>query len=108
MLRRPVESAQYASHEFQRKLTAYGMRCSMSRKGNCWDNAPTESFFNSLKNERVHATRYRTHQDAKADLFEYIEVFYNRSRRHSSLGFVSPEQCLLDWIKAQQTKDAAA
>ena len=83
------------------------MRCSMSRKGNCWDNAPTESFFNSLKNERVHATRYRTHQDAKADLFEYIEVFYNRSRRHSSLGFVSPEQCLLDWIKAQQTKDAA-
>lgn len=100
--------SQYASHEFQRKLTAYGMRCSMSRKGNCWDNAPTESFFNSLKNERVHATRYRTHQDAKADLFEYIEVFYNRSRRHSSLGFVSPEQFLLDWIKAQQTKDAAA
>ncbi|WP_321900164.1 IS3 family transposase [Paraburkholderia heleia] len=100
--------SQYASHEFQRKLTAYGMRCSMSRKGNCWDNAPTESFFNSLKNERVHATRYRTHQDAKADLFEYIEVFYNRSRRHSSLGFVSPEQFLMDWIKAQKTKDAAA
>ncbi|HDR9488435.1 TPA: IS3 family transposase [Burkholderia aenigmatica] len=100
--------SQYASHEFQRKLSAYGMRCSMSRKGNCWDNAPTESFFNSLKNERVHATRYRTHQDAKADLFEYIEVFYNRSRRHSSLGFVSPEQFLRDWIKAQQTKDAAA
>ncbi|WP_373925250.1 IS3 family transposase [Burkholderia cenocepacia] len=68
----------------------------------------TESFFNSLKNERVHATRYRTHQDAKADLFEYIEVFYNRSRRHSSLGLVSPEQFLRDWIKAQQTKDAAA
>ncbi|MBR8258337.1 IS3 family transposase, partial [Burkholderia ambifaria] len=95
--------SQYASHEFQRKLAAYGMRCSMSRKGNCWDNAPTESFFNSLKNERVHATRYRTHQDAKADLFEYIEVFYNRSRRHSSLGFVSPERFLRDWIKAQQT-----
>ncbi|WP_321873401.1 IS3 family transposase [Burkholderia ubonensis] len=114
--RRPVPGAlchsdrgsQYASHEFQRKLAAYGMRCSMSRKGNCWDNAPTESFFNSLKNERVHATRYRTHQDAKADLFEYIEVFYNRSRRHSSLGFVSPERFLRDWIKAQQTKDAAA
>ncbi|RQR68743.1 IS3 family transposase [Burkholderia sp. Bp9010] len=100
--------SQYASHEFQRKLAAYGMRCSMSRKGNCWDNAPTESFFNSLKNERVHATRYRTHQDAKVDLFEYIEVFYNRSRRHSSLGFVSPERFLRDWIKAQQTKDAAA
>lgn len=67
------------------------MRYSISRKGSCWDNAPTESFFNSLKNERVHATRYRTHQDVKAGLFEYIEVFYNRSRRHSSLGFVSLE-----------------
>jgi putative transposase len=71
-------------------------------------NAPTESFFNSLKNERVHATSYRAHQDAAADLFEYIEVFYNRSRRHSSLGFVSPIQFLQNWIKAQQTKDAAA
>lgn len=100
--------SQYASHEFQRKLATYSMRCSMSRKGNCWDNAPTESFFNSLKNERVHATRYQTHQDAKTDLFEYIEVFYNRSRRHSSLGFVSPERFLQDWIKAQQTKGAAA
>jgi len=100
--------SQYASHDFQAKLAEYGMRCSMSRKGNCWDNAPTESFFNSLKNERVHATRYRTHQEAMADLFEYLEVFYNRSRRHSSLGFVSPVQFLQDWIKAQQTKDAAA
>jgi putative transposase len=100
--------SQYASHDYQRKLAHYGMRCSMSRKGNCWDNAPTESFFNSLKNERVHATRYRTHQDATSDLFEYIEVFYNRSRRHSSLGFVSPVQFLQDWIKAQQTKAAAA
>jgi len=100
--------SQYASHEFQSRLAAYGMRSSMSRKGNCWDNAPTESFFNSLKNERVHATRYRTHQEAKADLFEYIEVFYNRSRRHSSLGLVSPEQFLRDWIKAQLTERLAA
>lgn len=100
--------SQYASHEFQRKLAAYGMRGSMSRKGNCWDNAPTESFFNSLKNERVHAARYRTRQDAKADLFEYIEVFYNRSRRHSALGLISPKQFLQSWIKAQQTEVAAA
>jgi hypothetical protein len=84
-------------------LAEYGMRCSMSRKGNCQDN-----FFNSLKNERVHATRYRTHQEAMADLFEYIEVFYSRSRRHSSLGFVSPVQFLQNWLKAQQTEDAAA
>ncbi|GAB6852719.1 hypothetical protein JCM10599A_65230 [Paraburkholderia kururiensis] len=67
--------SQYASHEFQRKLATYSMRYSMSRKGNCWDNAPTESFFNGVKNERVHATRYQTHQDAKTDLFEYIEGF---------------------------------
>ena len=87
---------------------AYGMCGSMSHKGNCGDTAPTESFFNSLKNERVHATRYRTHQEAKADLFEYIEVFYNRSRRHSSLGWVSPEQFLRDWIRAQQTERLAA
>ena len=100
--------AQYASHEFQRKLSSYGMRCSMSRKGSCWDNAPTESFFNSLKNERVHGTRYRTHREAVADLFEYIEVFYNRSRRHSSLGFMSPTQFMQDWLAAQRTKDAAA
>jgi putative transposase len=69
--------SQYASHAFRRKLAEYGMRCSMSRKGNCWDNAPTESFFNSLKNERVHATRYATREQAIADAFEYIEVFYN-------------------------------
>lgn len=100
--------SQYAGHEFQRKLVAYGMRSSMSRKGNCWDNAPTESFFNSLKNERVYTTRYRTHQEDKADLFEYIEVFYNRSRRHSSLGLISPRQFLQNWIKAQQMKVAAA
>ncbi len=58
------------------------MRCSMSRKANCWDNAPTESFFNSLKNEGVHGTRYATREQAIADLFDYIEVFYNWSRRH--------------------------
>ena len=64
----------------------------MSRKGDGWDNALTESFFNTLKSERVHATRYQMHQASKTDLFEYIEVFYNnRSRRQSSLGFVSPK-----------------
>jgi transposase InsO family protein len=62
------------------------MTASMSRKGNCWDNAPTESFFNSLKNERVHGAAYATRADAQADLFEYVEVFYNRRRRHSTLG----------------------
>ena len=61
---------QYASHAFQARLKEYGMVCSMSHKGNCWDNAPTERFFNSLKNERVHGTRYRTRPDVEADLFD--------------------------------------
>ena len=97
---------QYASQALQAKLAEYGMRCSMSRKGNCWDNAPTESFFNSLKNERVHGSRYRTRADAKADVFQYIEIFYNRVRRHSTLGQTSPEQFLNAWL-SNQVKRAA-
>jgi len=100
--------SQYASHAFRAKLTEYGMTCSMSRKGNCWDNAPTESFFNSLKNERVHGTRYATRAQAVADLFDYIEVFYNRSRRHSALGYYSPVQFLQDWITKQHERKIAA
>lgn len=100
--------SQYASHAFQNTLAQYGMICSMSRKGNCWDNAPTESFFNSLKNERVHGTRYVTRVAATADLFDYIEVFYNRSRRHSTLGYKSPIRFLQDWIKTQHEQKMAA
>jgi putative transposase len=100
--------SQYASETFQGVLKRYGMACSMSRKGNCWDNAPTESFFNSLKNERVHGTRYATREDAIADLFDYIEVFYNRSRRHSTLGYHSPVQFLRDWITNQHERKIAA
>jgi putative transposase len=100
--------SQYASHAFQAKLAEYGMTCSMSRKGNCWDNAPTESFFNSLKNERVHGTRYATRAGAVADLFDYIEVFYNRSRRHSTLGYHSPVQFLQHWITHQHERKIAA
>jgi putative transposase len=101
--------SQYASHAMREKLVEYGMTASMSRKGNCWDNAPTESFFNSLKNERVHAARYETRAQAEADLFEYIAVFYNRRRRHSTLGYKSPTQFLDDWISgcsAQHVKAA--
>ena len=100
--------SQYASRVFQDKLAEYGMVCSMSRQGNCWDNAPTESFFNSLKNERVHGTRYATREEAINDLFEYIEVFYNRSRRHSVLQSKSPVQFLRDWISAQPERNLAA
>lgn len=96
--------SQYASHAFQRELAGYGMTCSMSRKGNCWDNAPTESFFNSLKNERVYATRYATRDEARADVFDYIEPFYNRRRRHSTLGYKSPTQFMNDWLSEQHQK----
>lgn len=100
--------SQYASEAFQAKLRDYGMRCSMSRKGNCWDNAPTESFFNSLKNERVHGRRYCTRREAITDLFDYIEVFYNRTRRHSTLGSRSPIQFMQDWIAGHDGAGLAA
>ena len=100
--------SQYASHAFQAQLKEYGIICSMSRKGNCWDNAPTESFFNSLKNERVHGTRYGTRAEAAADLFDYIEPFYNRRRRHSTLGYASPVKFLEDWISTQHEEKLAA
>jgi len=100
--------SQYASEAFQDKLTEYAMICSMSRKANCWDNAPAESFFNSLKNERVHGTRYTNREEAIAALFDYIEVFYNRSRRHSTLGYNSPVQFLQDWITSAHEQKMAA
>ena len=100
--------SQYASQDMCARLQEYGMPASMSRKGNCWDNAPSESFFNSLKNERVHGTTYDTRADAQADLFEYIEVFYNRSRRHSTLKGQSPTQFLADWISTQHEQNWAA
>ena len=80
-------------------MTEYGMRCSMSRKGSCWDNAPMESFFNSLKNERVFHEHYGTRDAAKRDLFEYIEGFYNRRRRHSSIGYRTPLQQYEAWFE---------
>ena len=84
--------SQYAGEHYQRELARHGIRCSMSRRGNCWDNAPMESFFASLKKELVHHEKYATRVEAKASLFEYIEVFYNRERRHSALGYVAPAQ----------------
>ena len=82
--------SQYCSRDYQAQLSAYGMLASMSRKGNCWDNAPMESFFGTLKTECVHQYRFVSRQHAKATIFEYVEVFYNRIRRHARLGYVSP------------------
>ena len=80
----------YANHYYRLTLEANKILSSMSRRGNCWDNAVAESFFKTLKVERVYHRKYRTREEARADLFEYIEVFYNRKRRHSANGFVSP------------------
>jgi putative transposase len=84
--------SQYASEHYQRLLARHGITCSMSRRADCWDNAPMESFFASLKKELVHHEDYQTREEAKASIFEYIEVFYNRQRRHSTLGFKSPTE----------------
>jgi len=84
--------AQYTSDDFRSELDKYGIECSMSSSGNCYDNAVIESFFGVLKRERVNRVRYRTRDEARADLFEYIEVFYNRKRRHGYLGNISPAE----------------
>ena len=84
--------SQYASEHYQRRLEEERIVCSMSRRGNCWDNAPMESFFASLKKELVHDEDYATREQATASIFEYIEAFYNRVRRHSSLGYVAPAE----------------
>jgi transposase InsO family protein len=84
--------SQYASEHYQELLKRYGIKCSMSRRGDCWDNAPMESFFATLKKELVHFEDYATRDAARESLFEYIELFYNRVRRHSALGYKSPAE----------------
>lgn len=85
------QGSQYGSDDWQRFCRAHGLQPSMSRRGNCWDNAVAESFFSSLKKERIRKRVYKTRELARADVFDYIEVFYNRTRRHSHLGGISPE-----------------
>jgi transposase InsO family protein len=97
LLHHSDRGSQYASNEYQQLLKQDGFQPSMSRKGNCYDNAAMESFFATLKKELVYHKSYQTHQDAKRDIFYYIEVWYNRKRRHSSLGYLSPEEYEQDW-----------
>ena len=84
--------SQYACKEYQSLLQEHGILPSMSRKGNCYDNAYVESFFHTLKTELIYGQRYRTRQEAMLSIFEYVEVFYNRKRRHSALGYKSPAE----------------
>ncbi|WP_295852193.1 IS3 family transposase [Tardiphaga sp.] len=90
LLHHSDRGSQYTSEQFQRLMADHGVVCSMSRSGNVWDNAAMESFFSSLKTERTARKIYRTRNEAKADVFDYIERFYNPKRRHSTIGYLSP------------------
>lgn len=86
------QGSQYTSEQFQMLLMEAGIVCSMSKRGDCWDNAAMESFFSTLKTERLNRKIYRTRDHCRADVFDYIERFYNPRRQHSTLGYVSPMQ----------------
>jgi transposase InsO family protein len=88
----PGTHSSHRSRRYLHRLAEYGIAASMSRKGNCYDNAVAESFFSTLKNDLVHERDYQTREEARAEIFEFIEVFYNRQRLHQMLGYVSPEQ----------------
>lgn len=84
--------SQYCSHEYQRLLAANGLTCSMSKKGDCYDNAAMESWNHSLKVEAIHGEKFATREQVKAEVFDYIELYYNRNRLHSTLGYLSPAE----------------
>jgi transposase InsO family protein len=93
LLHHSDRGSQYAARGYRQRLTKHGLRASMSRRGDCWDNAVVESFFSSLKTELFARRRWpETREHARRELFEYIEIFYNRKRRHSALGYVSPSR----------------
>jgi transposase InsO family protein len=90
LLHHSDRGSQYVALAYQQQLTVQGIQCSMSRPGNCWDNAAVESFFATLKTELIHRRRFQTRQEAQSAIFLYVEGFYNRRRRHSTLGYLSP------------------
>ena len=94
---------QYAAHRYRHRLQQHGMICSMSRKADCWDNAPMESFFATLKGELVEQADYRTRKEARADIFQYMEGWYNQRRLHSALGYITPEQMAATFQEAAST-----
>jgi len=96
--------SQYASGEYRKRLTAAGITCSMSRKGNCWDNAVAESFFATLKGELANDADWGTRNEARREIFEFVELYYNAKRRHSTLGYISP----LAFEQRHQQEDAAS
>ena len=95
--------SQYTSGTHRQRLDDRGITCSMSRRGNCWDNAVAESFFGTLKSELIYRKTWRSRRSAKEAVYEYIEVFYNRKRRHSTLGYVSPVEFERNHTEATRT-----
>jgi putative transposase len=103
LLHHSDRGSQYAARGYRQRLASHGLRVSMSRRGDCWDNAMVESFFSSLKTELFAGRRWpETREQARRELFDYIEVFYNRRRRHSALGYLSPRE-----FEAKRRTDAA-
>jgi putative transposase len=100
LLHHSDRGVQYASEPYQAILARHGLRCSMSRKGDCLDNAPMESFFGTLKTELVHRTTFPTREAARRAIFGYVETFYNRRRRHSGVGFLTPAQAYAQMARA--------
>ena len=105
LLHHSDRGSQYASGDYQTALDDLGVVCSMSRKGNCWDNAVAESFFATLKTECVYPRRFATRAEAREAIFEFIEIFYNARRRHSTLGYVSPMEFEMKFIEGKKKRE---
>jgi len=105
LLHHSDRGSQYASGDYQDALAERGITCSMSRKGNCWDNAVAESFFATLKTECIYPRRFATRAEAREAIFYFIEVFYNGQRRHSTLGYVSPMEFEMKFIEEKKKRD---
>ena len=105
LLHHSDRGSQYAGHDYQALLHAYEFQCSISRKGNCWDHAVGERVLGTLKREWTHARSFLTHQEAKAAVIEYIEMFYNSHRRHSTLGYLSPNEFEAQARNAEETRE---
>lgn len=101
MLRRPIESTNYTSYEFAKKLQGMGIQQSVGRTGVCWDNAMAESFFGALKNEWLNRMIFATRAEARQEVVKYIEGFYNRKRLHSGLGYKAPQEVHDEYLNGQ-------
>ena len=99
LAKRCFSGGQYCSQAYRQHLNQHQFQCSMSRKGNCYDNAPIESFWGSLKNELIHQTQYESRVRARGEIVEYIKIFYNRMRRHTKLGNITPVEAFSNYTR---------